>query len=419
MHLSTRFMPGIVLTTIALLMTSCHQDTHITEFRGPDRSGHYPDTNLLEAWPDSGPEEVYYLDSTGDGYGSPAIQDDFLYFTGSRDSVSILFCADIQGNMLWSYELGPSWHSHYPGSRSTPTIAGDLLYVSTGMGDLYCVDRNKLELVWSKSLQDDFQGVLPRFGHSESPVLLDDKVFWTAGGEKHNVLAINRFSGELIWTAPGMGERSAYHPPRVITTPSGRTILVTFSAYHLMGIDAASGELLWTHEQENYPPEKREPGMGDTHSNTVIYDEGFIYYAAGDGNCGVKLRLSDDGTNIREVWRNKGFDSYMGGIVKIGNRIFGSGTVRPQLVAIDAASGELTDSLKIGRGVVIAADNMIYYYSQTGMMHLVDYSTDSLKSVSSFRIQKGSREHFSHPVIYNGVLYVRRGNAIMGYDISR
>jgi len=287
------------------------------------------------------------------------------------------------------------------------------------MGDLYCVDRNKLELVWSKSLQDDFQGILPRFGHSESPVLLDDKVFWTAGGKKHNVVAINRFTGELIWTAAGMGERSGYHPPRVITVPSGRTILVTFSAYHLMGFDAESGELLWTHEQDNYPPEKREPGMGDTHSNTVIYDEGFIYYAAGDGNCGVKLRLSDDETNIEEVWRNKGFDSYMGGIVKIGNRIYGSGTARPHLVTIDAVSGELRDSLKIGRGVVITADDMIYYYSQTGMMHLVDYSNGSMESVSSFRIKKGSREHFSHPVIYNGVLYVRRGNAIMGYDISR
>src|SRR5674476_705807 len=81
--------------------------------------------------------------------------------------------------------------------------------------------------------------------------------------------------------------------------------------------------------------EKRLPGYGDTHSNTILYEKGFIYYAAGDGNCGVKLKLSDDGTKITEIWRNKSFDSFMGGIVKIGDYLYGSGTVKPQLLGIN------------------------------------------------------------------------------------
>jgi outer membrane protein assembly factor BamB len=411
-----------ITLTIAILIVlslSCkNKSPEIYEFRGPDRTGVFNETQLLKIWPEEGPEELFYIDSIGNGYGSPVICDKLLYFTGSPDSTAMLYCADIEGNMVWSYELGPEWVKNYPGSRSTPTIAGDLIYVGTGMGNLYCINRKKNALIWSINLLNDFQGELPVFGHSESPVVFQDMVFWTAGGKSHNVVAIDRFTGEIIWSNEGMKDRSAYHPPRVITSKSGREILVTFSAYHLLGFDIHSGELLWIHEQDNYPVEERKPGNGDTHSNTVLYEDGFIYYAAGDGNCGVKLRLSDDGAEIEEIWRNKGFDSYMGGIIKIGDHLYGSATVKPQLRSIHTETGVLTDSLSIGRGVVIAADSMIFYYNQQGKMHLISFNDGKMKSVSSFSIERGTREHFSHPLIHDGVLYLRRGNTLMAYQIK-
>ena len=194
---------------------------------------------------------------------------------------------------------------------------------------------------------------------------------------------------------------------------------MTFSAYHLMGLDIETGNLLWAHEQDNYPLDKRTPGNGDTHSNTVLYESGSIYYTAGDGNCGVKLNLSDDGSKITEVWRNKGFDSFMGGIVKIGDYLYGSGTVKPDLRAINATTGLLTDSLKVGSGALISADNMLYYYTQKGEMILLNYNQGKIEKVSSFRIQKGTAQHFSHPVIHKGVLYQRHGNVLMAFDIRK
>jgi len=389
------------------------------QFRGPDRSGIFAsETDLLRQWPDDGPAEIFFIDSIGDGYGSPIVSDDRMYFTGSPDSMAVLYCYDLEGSQLWSIELGREWVTNYPGSRSAPTLAGNYLYTGTGFGDLYCVDIREQEITWTRNLQEDFQGILPRFGHSESPLVHGDKVFWTAGGSEYNVLALDRFTGETTWSSEGMKERSGYHPPRVITAPGGRELLLTFSAYHLMAFDVESGELLWTHAQDNYPAGERKPGIGDTHSNTVIYENGSIWYAAGDGNCGVKLLLSEDGSSISEAWRNKGFDSYMGGIVKLGDYIYGSATAQPQLRSIHAQTGVITDSLMIGRGVVIAADSMIYYYSQNGNMYLVAYNDGQLEEVSSFRISKGSREHFSHPLIHDGVLYLRRGQAVMGYDIQ-
>jgi hypothetical protein len=42
----------------------------------------------------------------------------------------------------------------------------------------------------------------------------------------------------------------------------------------------------------------------------------------------------------------------------------------------------------------------------------------ALEKRSSFKITKGTKEHFSHPVIKNGILYQRRGDVLMAFNIS-
>ena len=73
----------------------------------------------------------------------------------------------------------------------------------------------------------------------------------------------------------------------------------------------------------------------------------------------------------------------MGGVLKIGDWLYGSGTVKPLLLAINATTGQLTDSLKIGSGAIISADNMLYYYTQKGDMMLLSYNKGKIEKVSS------------------------------------
>jgi|WetSurMetagenome_2_1015567.scaffolds.fasta_scaffold01581_5 outer membrane protein assembly factor BamB len=406
------------LMTLILFWSSPSGKSKVYEWRGNDRSGIYNESDLLKEWPVNGPNELWAIDNIGNGFGSPVFTDENFYLTGEIDSMAILFSFNLNGEKQWQTFLGKEWMKSCPGSRSAPTIVDDMIYVGTGLGNLFCINRTNGKIIWSKELTSDFKGALPYHGHSESALIEGDKIFWTPGGKEHNVVALNRFSGKLIWSNKGFGERSAYNSPKLIELPS-RKILVTFSAYHLMGFNTETGKLLWSHEQDNFPVEKRIPGNGDTHSNTVLYDNGAIYYVAGDGNCAVKLNLSEEGTKITQVWRNPGFDSYMGGVVKIGNYLYGSGTASPDIRAINATTGMLTDSLRIGSGAVIAADNMLYYYTQKGDLMLLGYEEGKIEKVSSFRIIKGTLQHFSHPVINKGVLYQRHGKVLMAFDIRK
>ena len=401
-----------------LLLSCSTSQPEVYEFRGPDRSGIYPDKELLKEWPAEGPEEIWTLENLGRGYGSPTFVEDLFYLTGEVDSLAQLYCFDLDGNKLWQSSLGKEWVTSFPGSRSAPTVVDNLIYIGTGMGNLFCVNREDGSIAWSCDFADDFQGQYPLHGHSEAAVVLKDKVFWTPGGLTHNVVALDRFTGELIWSNPGFGEYSGYNPGKLLSH-NGRDIFVTFSAYHLMGFDAETGALLWSQEQFGVSPEERKLGMGDTHANSVIYSNGSMYFAAGDGNRGVRLDLSEDGSKITEVWRNAKFDSFMGGVVMIGNHLYTSGTSSQFLLSIDAGTGILSDSLNVGQGALIAADEMLYYYNQRGELSLISFSEGLMKELSSFRITKGSGHHFSHPVIYKGILYQRRGNALMAFDIRK
>jgi outer membrane protein assembly factor BamB len=411
-----KIITGII--TLIFLFPPFQQKTKIYEWRGTDRKGIYNESNLLKSWPAEGPKEIWSIDNIGNGFVSPIFTEDRFYITGEIDTMVILFCFNLKGEKQWQTTLGREWMRSYPGSRSIPTIVDDLIYVGSGLGNLYCVNKSNGKIVWTKDLIKDLNGILPLHGHSEAALILDEKIFWTAGGKVNNAVALNRFTGKLIWTNKGFGEASAYNPGQLIEH-GGKTIFVTFSSYHLMGFDTKNGKMLWSHEQDNYPPEKRGPGYGDTHCNNVLYENGTIYYIAGDGNGGVKLKLSDDGTAITQVWRNQLFDSYMGGFVKLDNFLYCGGTITPDLRSINAETGILTDSLKIGTGAIIAADNMIYYYTQKGDLMLIGYDQGKIEKISSFRIKKGNAQHFSHPVINKGILYQRHGKVLMAFDIRK
>jgi outer membrane protein assembly factor BamB len=408
-----------VFYLIALLtFFSCsNQKTKIYQWRGENRTGVYSETNLLNQWPENGPEEIWYAEGIGNGYGSPTVTESEIFITGEIDSLAWLFSYDLSGDLVWEKQYGKEWAKHYPGSRSAPTVVDDLIYAGTGMGILACLKRENGEIVWTKDYVADFGGVLPYHGYSEAPVVNGDKVFCTPGGPEHNVVALNRFTGELIWSNKGVGERMGYNPGNLIELPN-RKIYVTFSAYHLLGIDAETGELLWTHLQDNTPVEDREPGVGDTHSNNVIFENGILYYAAGDGNRGVKLQLSEDGSQITEIWRTTDLDTYMGGFVKLGDYLYGCGTRKKDLKSFHVETGEVIDSLKAGTGAIIAADNMLYYYNWGGELSLISCENGKFKKQSAFKITRGTKEHFSHPVIKNGILYQRRGDALMAFHVQ-
>lgn len=106
-------------------------------------------------------------------------------------------------------------------------------------------------------------------------------------------------------------------------------------------------------------------------------------------------------------------------MVKIGDHVYGSGDNNKYWYAVDWQTGEISyKDNTLPTGAVIAADGMLYCYSDRGDMALVKITPEKFDLVSRFPVTLGTDQHWAHPVIYRGVLYVRHGNTLMAYKIK-
>jgi outer membrane protein assembly factor BamB len=363
---------------------------------------------LLKSWPKNGPELLWKYENIGNGYSSPVFTSDGIFVTGEIKGVGYLFAFDSKGTFQWKQEYGKEWSDRFPGSRSTPTVVNNLIYVCSGLGNISCFDSENGNKKWSVEMINDLNGTNIIYGYSMSPVVDEDLLFCSPGGEESNIVALNRFTGEVVWVSKAKGELPGYGSPIIVKLPT-RKILVAFTEYALLGLDTKDGKLLWSHKLSDY---------GEIPCNQPIYEAGYIYYVAGAGNGAGKLKLSDDGTTISEIWINEDFDTYFGGFCKVGNFIYGSSQNQRVWKSLDTNTGKETGELDFNKGASISANGMLYFYNERGQMGLVKPNGGKPELISSFKIDQGTREHFAFPAINKGKLYIRHGNVLLAYNIS-
>jgi len=379
-----------------------------TGWRGPSRDGHYPETGLLKQWPAGGPEILWTYEQLGQGHSSAIVDQDFVYTTGMNSEKGFLFKFDLKGKLVYKKEYGPEFTASYFGTRGTPTIMGDKIYLMSGYGKLYCLNNETGDVLWSKDLKKDFGGSVIQWGMNETPVVDGKIIYITPGGKKNNIVALNRHSGDVVWSSPGTGEPTAYCTP-LLFEHNGRKMLATHFESHLVAFDATTGKMLWS---------KKHPNEWSVHPNTPIYHEGRLFYLSGYGRGGGMLELSPDGNSFELKWMHKKMDSRMGGAVLVDGYIYGSGDSRVWSCLDWETGEEKYTSQEIGNGVVIYADGMLYCYSQRAELALVAPDPSGFRVISKTKVAKGSEQHWAHPVIYDGVLYVRHGKALIANKVK-
>lgn len=383
------------------------------QWRGPQRDGNYPATELLTEWPENGPRMLWAAEGLGAGHGSVSIAHDQIFVAGMTNGTGILYAFEMNGTRLWHTAYGPEWDGNYPGARSTPTIVNDRLYLESGQGIVYCFDTVTGNIVWSVDLLKKFNAENIQWGMSESLLMDGDRVICTPGGPQHNVVALNRFTGETVWTSPGNGEPAAYCSP-ILINHNGTRLIVTMTAESIIGVDAETGTFYW-----RVPQHQRNK----IHANTPVYVDGHILCSSASDKTHsglVTLKLSPDAKSAEVVWRNEEFENLMGGIIVRDGVIYGSRYRRSEWQAIDFKTGALLTTFEeLDSGVIVFADGLFYCYAEDGTMALVQASPESFRVISSFQVPLGTDQHWAHPVIREGRLYIRHGDALMVYDISQ
>jgi outer membrane protein assembly factor BamB len=348
----------------------------------------------------------------------------FITGTDEYSENEIFFAFTTSGEKLFSTEIGAAYTRSFAGARSTPTIVGNRAFVITGEGKVVAIDANNGSIIWTLD-GNDFGMRVTTWGHAESPLVFDNKVIFTVGGDQTAMMAINADNGEVIWKSPpivdeiregGGFEASNYSSP-ILIEHNGVRQIVALAQWSLFGVNPDSGEIMWSTNEWGAPNRRISP-------NSPMFHAGHVFISNGYDLGAYKWRLNQDATGVTLVWRNDDLDTHHGGQVLLNGVLFGSSWINNNQgywVAVDWNTGEtLWEEHWHNKGQIIAADGMLIIYDDgrdTGYVGLVRPSRDGLQIVSDFQLPYGERQHWSHPVIHDGVLYIRRGTVLMGFRI--
>ena len=393
-------------------------------FRGPNRTSVVEDTKLLKSWPSEGPKLLWQGSGAGRGYSSLAFVGDRFYTLGDglstqSDKDEYLSCFNkATGEQIWATKTGKPWTNGQAGwqsSRSTPTVDDGRVYVVTPEGQLHCCDSASGKIQWTKSFVKDFGGKkADSWGYSESVLVDGNKVICTPGGPASTVVALDKKSGDTLWTCKNPGDRGAGHASIVISKVGGQKVYVQSTGSGLLGISDTGG-LLWSYPIDNTTAVIPTPIVRD---DLVFFPVGYKR-----GGALIKQVSSGDGkVAAKEVYGlNTKLANKHGGAVLVGEYVYADSDDAGRPYCADLMTGDIKWTSKgsgSGSAVVIAGGDRLYIQYQNGTMALAEVNPSEYKETGSFKIPgSGERPSWAHPVILEGKLYVREQDKVLCYDI--
>jgi outer membrane protein assembly factor BamB len=395
----------IVAVVVFSLSEVAAQSADWPQWRGPNRDGISKDTGLLKQWPENGPPLIWKITGAGNGYSSLAIAGGRLFTMGVRGGREYVLAFDVAtGKEIWATPNGSVFNNDRgDGPRGTPTVDGNRLFALGGNGDLSCIETEAGRVVWTLNILQKFGGSNPKWGISESPLVIGEKVLVNAGGPNASLVALNKKDGSVIWKAES--DSAGYSSAMPVQV--GRTTqIVFFTDRRAVGVDLKDGHFLWSY-----------PRASNKTANvaTPVVKGNRVFLSSDYGTGAGLVEIKDDGS-AQEVYFTKAMRNHHSTSILIGDYLYGfsSGI----LTAMRFNTGEVAwRDRSVGKGSLVYADGQLYALSENGVVGLIDATPTGYVERGRFRIPQDSLPTWTHPVVAGGRLYLRDQNTIYAFDV--
>ena len=296
------------------------------------------------------------------------------------------------------------------GPRGTPSGDDKRVYVEGGNGDVSCLDATTGETIWHRNLREDLGGGTPGWGYSESPLVEQNLVIVTPGGGKGTLVALDKLTGDEIWRTADVKESAHYSSP-VAADIGGVRQIIQFARSSVFGVDASTGKPLWSYSGANN-------GTANCTTPIVYQDHVFASSSYGKGGGLAKITVQDGVQTATEVYFDKRMSNHHGGIVLIGEYMYGFGS--GGLICMHYLTGEVAwRARSVGKGSLIAADGMLYLLSEGHELALAEATPEEYRERGRIRLQPHGRPSWAHMALADGILFVRDQESLTAFDVRK
>jgi outer membrane protein assembly factor BamB len=382
------FLFALVLLGGGLRPTPLPNSEDWPQWGGPKRTGVSAETG----WSSQGKPEPMWKTEVGLGYSSVAIAAKRLYTLGhdKEAELDVVHCLDADtGAEVWTYTFPSKLMDlyHGGGTLTTPTVDGEVVYVSEREGKLFCLEAKSGDVVWQKDAKKEFALDLPQWGFAASPVVLGDTLILNYG----RIFAFDKKTGKELWsTKKSYG--ASYSTP-VDLALGEQKALATFGGTGLVVLAAKDGaELSFLPWKTQYEINAMTPRVFD---RRVFISSGY------DHGCAL-VDLAAKEPKI--VWESKVMRNQMSGAVPWKDCLYGFD--EKVLKCIDLEGKELWRERGLGQGALTIADGRLIVMSEEGELVVAEATSEAFKELARTKVFDGGT-CWTVPVLANGVIYVR------------
>ena len=412
----------VALASLAMAAAAAGKDW--PQFRGPTLDGKSSETGILKSWETKAPTLLWMGEGLGAGYACVAIVGERIYTTGDlKEGQGVVALNAKDGKVVWSTVLTEGVPKHgFEGARSTPTVVGDHLWVTTSNGTIACLTTEG-KLVWKKDFAKEWGGkMMSGWGYAESVLVDGNTALCTPGGPEAMMVARDKDSGKELWKCKvpefgAKGKDGAGYSSIVISMAAGVKQYVQMTGLGVIGVRAADGKFLWGYDNSVNK-------VANVSSPVLAGDSVFSSSAYGAGAGLVKLTKDGDGVKQEEVYflTPETLQNHHGGMVLVDGYLYGGHKQNGgDLFCLDIKTGKFMWGPVKGLGkksaAVTYADGHLIFRYEDGLVVLVEATPKEFRIKGSFMPEFQEKESWAYPVVSGGRLYLREQNKLMCYQL--
>jgi outer membrane protein assembly factor BamB len=383
MRVMRRVLLAVVLLAAMMLPLEAQRPTtDWTQWRGPNRDGAAPAPADPQAWPERLTQK--WKVDVGLGYATPIVVGNRIYQFARQGDREVMSALDADtGKVLWQtghtaiFTMQSATTQHGPGPKSTPAFANGRLY-SIGMtGIVTAYDAATGKQVWQKPGSP----IVPTFTtHAFSPIVDRGLVIFHVGGDNDGALtAFDVNTGDVKWSWKGDGP--GYGSP-ILVDVSGTRQIVTITQGKLVGVEAATGTLLW--ERPFVIANKTNSVTPVAHGQTII--------VSGNGGPTTALAIAkrNDQWVTDNVWENADIPLRMSDAVVVGDVLFGLTTRNSgQYFAVDAVTGKTlwtSEGRQAAHAAIARSGDLLFSLEDDGELVVARNSKTGFEQLRRYKV---------------------------------